>query len=253
MAMIYYGWGEVLKHKQLIGYKYCEGCCGFQPYYLTKKVYRVHIMYIPIFMSTKGYYVCCKSCKRGTMLSKEEYRNLRYEYSPMKKSMSKKCFKDLCRLCDAIGECTEPNVEYVMKKLAETYPVTANDTLREHYREAVAMRLEMNEQMKRAQAHTQTQAPQPYQIPSAPAVAPSIPQTGSWTCSCGASNTTKFCADCGAQQPAPSATPATMQQTAPPQEAIPPTAVTVCPRCGKEDMNAPFFCSVCGSPMNAKR
>ena len=249
--MIYYGWGDVIRNKQFMGYQFCDSCCGFQQFYLSKIVFRVHISYIPIFWKTKGYCICCKSCKRGRTLTKQEFRDLKAEYRQMPKSAAKKCFKELCSMCDALGVCNEHNINYVIDRLAAAYPITANETLREHYREAVAMRLEMNEQMKRAQAqaHTQTQAPQPYQIPSAPSVAPSIPQAGTWVCSCGATNTTRFCADCGAQQAATTAS----SNTPMPAPETQPTAVTVCPRCGKEDVNAPFFCSVCGSPMNTKR
>lgn len=44
----------------------------------------------------------------------------------------------------------------------------------------------------------QHQQPQP----SAPSPAPSQPSAGSWTCSCGTSNTGKFCSNCGSAQPA---------------------------------------------------
>lgn len=258
--MICYGWGDVIRNKQFMGYQFCDNCCGFQQFYLSKIVFRVHISYIPIFWKTKGYCICCKSCKRGRTLTKQEFRDLKAEYRQMTKSQAKKCFKELCSMCDALGVCNEHNINYVMDTLAATYPITANETLRSHYREAVAMRLEMNEQMKRAQAQAQS-----HQIPAAavasipvasttPVAPHATPQAGSWICSCGATNTTKFCADCGAQQPADPVrmTPmAAIQAQAPAQEAQ-PAAVTVCPRCGKENMNAPFFCSVCGSPMNAK-
>ncbi len=47
-----------------------------------------------------------------------------------------------------------------------------------------------------------------------------------WTCTCGAENTGKFCSECGAKKPVP-------------------TGSWVCPECGKE--NTGKFCSECGT------
>ena len=75
------------------------------------------------------------------------------------------------------------------------------------------------------QAQQQT-APQPAPTPApAPAAAPA---TGAWTCSCGATNTGKFCSECGSPAPAPA------------------PAKWFCPNCGSE--NGGKFCSNCGTP-----
>ena len=77
------------------------------------------------------------------------------------------------------------------------------------------------------QAQQQT-APQPAPAP-APAPAPTAaPAAGAWTCSCGATNTGKFCSECGSPAPAPA------------------PAKWFCPNCGSE--NGGKVCSNCGTP-----
>ena len=72
----------------------------------------------------------------------------------------------------------------------------------------------------------QQAAPQPAPAPApAPAAAPAA---GAWTCSCGATNTGKFCSECGSPAPAPA------------------PAKWFCPNCGSE--NGGKFCSNCGTP-----
>ena len=74
----------------------------------------------------------------------------------------------------------------------------------------------------------QQAAPQPSPAP-APAPAPAAaPVAGAWTCSCGATNTGKFCSECGSPAPAPA------------------PAKWFCPNCGSE--NGGKFCSNCGTP-----
>ena len=74
----------------------------------------------------------------------------------------------------------------------------------------------------------QQAAPQPAPTP-APAPAPAAaPAVGTWTCSCGATNTGKFCSECGSPAPAPA------------------PAKWFCPNCGSE--NGGKFCSNCGTP-----
>ena len=74
----------------------------------------------------------------------------------------------------------------------------------------------------------QQAAPQPAPAP-APAPAPTAaPAAGAWTCSCGATNTGKFCSECGSPAPAPA------------------PAKWFCPNCGSE--NGGKFCSNCGTP-----
>lgn len=241
MAMIVYGWGDVIKNKQCMGYRYCDGCGNFQLYYLAKKVFRIHISYIPIFMKTKGYYICCNTCKTGWEISKQEFRQLKNDFKPMKKSMAKKCYKEICDLCDTMDACNEANVDYIMVQLAAKYPIADNQALKDHYHKLIATKLSIIEQIKHpgAQLTTGTAAA----LPQSNAT---MDQLNVWTCSCGAVNTNKFCADCGAQQPKPTSDPMASAGGS----STKPAAVTVCPRCGKEDPKAPFFCSGCGSPMN---
>ena len=74
----------------------------------------------------------------------------------------------------------------------------------------------------------QQAAPQPAPAP-APAPAPTAaPAAGTWTCNCGATNTGKFCSECGSPAPAPA------------------PAKWFCPNCGSE--NGGKFCSNCGTP-----
>ena len=59
---------------------------------------------------------------------------------------------------------------------------------------------------------------------------PVVVPAGSWTCSCGHVNTGKFCSECGSPRPAP--------------------APKACPKCGQEfpdPANPPKFCPNCGS------
>ena len=55
-------------------------------------------------------------------------------------------------------------------------------------------------------------------------------EQGSWTCTCGASNTGKFCSECGKPRPATS---------------------WLCTECGHENGAGAKFCSECGTPKNA--
>ncbi len=68
------------------------------------------------------------------------------------------------------------------------------------------------------------QAPQQAAPAPAPAPAPATPAAGSWTCSCGAVNTGKFCSNCGSPNPAGPWT------------------------CSCGTSNTGKFCSNCGSP-----
>lgn len=72
----------------------------------------------------------------------------------------------------------------------------------------------------------QQAAPQPAPAPAPAPVA--APAAGTWTCSCGATNTGKFCSECGSPAPAPA------------------PAKWFCPNCGSE--NGGKFCSNCGTP-----
>ena len=64
----------------------------------------------------------------------------------------------------------------------------------------------------------------------APAPAPAAPAANAWTCSCGTSNTGKFCMNCGSPQPAPA-------------------PLYKCDKCGwqpEDPKNPPKFCPECG-------
>ena len=77
-----------------------------------------------------------------------------------------------------------------------------------------------------------------------------------WTCSCGASNTGKFCSECGAAKPAPAGSwtcacgAVSAGKFCPECGAAKPVAA--CPKCGWEaDGEAPKFCPECGAPFGA--
>ena len=95
----------------------------------------------------------------------------------------------------------------------------------------------MNATQLFAAGQAQQAAAQPQPMPvqqapvqqAAPAPAPApAPAAGGWTCSCGATNTGKFCSECGSPAPAPAPTK------------------WYCPNCGSE--NNGKFCSNCGTP-----
>ena len=90
----------------------------------------------------------------------------------------------------------------------------------------------MNATQLFAAGQAQQAAAQPQPMPAqqaAPAPAPApAPAAGGWTCSCGATNTGKFCSECGSPAPAPAPTK------------------WYCPSCGTE--NNGKFCSNCGNP-----
>ena len=73
---------------------------------------------------------------------------------------------------------------------------------------------------------------QTYQQPAAPQPAPAAPAADGWTCSCGTTNTGKFCANCGNPKPAPK----------------PAAGAWTC-SCGQQ--NTGKFCANCGNPKPA--
>lgn len=82
----------------------------------------------------------------------------------------------------------------------------------------------LNQQMAMQQQAPQYAQPQQ----AAPAPAPQAPAADSWTCACGAVNTGKFCAECGAKKPEPK-----------------PAADSWTCSCGV--VNTGKFCSECGA------
>ena len=109
-------------------------------------------------------------------------------------------------------------------------------------------------------AQQQAAQPAPAAAP-APAPAPAAPAAGSWTCSCGASNTGKFCAECGNPKPADAegwtCTCGTTNKGKFCAECGKPkpagTPKYKCDKCGWEPadpFNPPKFCGECGDPFN---
>lgn len=253
MAMIVYGWGDVFHKKKFMGYGYCERCGGFEQYYLSHLVFRVHICYIPVFMRPKGYYITCKGCDFGHSITKEDYKRYKSEYKAMSKSMSKKCWKEICRLCDMLKEYSPSNVDYVMSQISAGFPVNTSEVLRQHYQQLVNDRLQSVSALYSPVRPASAAAA----VPAGAAAAATMPTVTmptvtmpnavvpaaagpAWTCPCGAVNSDRFCSDCGKPMPVR-------------ESASEPEKLTVCPRCGKDNGSAPFFCSVCGAPMNKKQ
>jgi membrane protease subunit (stomatin/prohibitin family) len=102
-------------------------------------------------------------------------------------------------------------------------------------------------------------AQQPQQVPQQPQAAQHpAPQAAGWACSCGATNTGKFCTECGTKQPEPAGTWACScgstntgkfcTECGTPKPAA--TAVQ-CDKCGWQPESAtPKFCPECGDVIN---
>ena len=92
----------------------------------------------------------------------------------------------------------------------------------------------LNQQMAMQQQAPQYAQPQGAPLGAAAAPAPQAPAADSWTCSCGATNTGKFCSECGAKKPEPK-----------------PAADSWTCSCGAK--NTGRFCSECGAPKPAEQ
>ena len=137
MATITYGWGDTIKKKQIMGYAWCPTCGAFKPRYISKLRFRVHISYIPVFIWPKGSVISCKGCKSYKEISKDEYKELRELFKPIKKGIAKKCFEEIKQICQPIMEYTPAIVEQVMMQVSQKYPVCANDTVKDFYSQLV--------------------------------------------------------------------------------------------------------------------
>ena len=91
---------------------------------------------------------------------------------------------------------------------------------------------------------------------AAGAQAAAQPAADAWACSCGASNTGKFCSECGAAKPAPAGSwtcacgAVSAGKFCPECGAAKPVAA--CPKCGWQAEGAvPKFCPECGAPVGA--
>ena len=91
---------------------------------------------------------------------------------------------------------------------------------------------------------------------AAGAQAAAQPAADAWACSCGASNTGKFCSECGAAKPAPAGSwtcacgAVSAGKFCPECGAAKPVAA--CPKCGWQAEGAvPKFCPECGAPFGA--
>ena len=112
------------------------------------------------------------------------------------------------------------------------------------------------------QMGTQQQAQQPVQQNVQQPAAQAAPAQGTWTCECGASNTGKFCANCGKAKPAQAegwtCSCGTVnkgkfcQNCGKPRPSGAP--VYRCDKCGwkpEDPAHPPKFCPECGDPFDA--
>lgn len=131
-----YGWGDTNRKILPLGYTRCKVCGAFKPLYLSKLVFRIHISYIPIFMKRKGYTIHCGNCMRYSEISQEQFAQLKEIYSSFKsKKLVKACYKDALSLCSGL-EPDESNINYVLSKLKETYPISEGE-MSNHYSDLI--------------------------------------------------------------------------------------------------------------------
>lgn len=156
MATICYGWGDILKKKTIMGYQYCESCNKVTPLYLSRRLFRVHISYIPVFIWPKGYTMNCKKCKRYIELEKDAYKRLTEEFKPMKK-LAKQCYKQVSALCENYTEQTEANINAIYMQVASQYPVASNETLKTQWLRTISDTLAYTIAFNQAKAQAQAE------------------------------------------------------------------------------------------------
>lgn len=156
MATICYGWGDILKKRTIMGYQFCESCNKVTPVYLSRRLFRVHISYIPIFMWPKGYAINCKKCKRYLDIPKEEYKKLTDDFKPMKK-LAKQCYKEVTRLCQNITVQSEESVNSVYMQIASQYPIASNENLKGQWKRAISDTIAYTIAFNQAKAEAEAQ------------------------------------------------------------------------------------------------
>ena len=86
MALIVYGYRRGLHNKKFLGIKPCSSCGKFAETYLSRGFFQLTLFYVlPIFGVPTGRYLRCDNCNAVRKLTRDEWNQLKDEYSGMPK------------------------------------------------------------------------------------------------------------------------------------------------------------------------
>lgn len=124
-----YGWGERIWKSIALGMMYCPNCC-ITMHYLARRVFRIHICFIPVFWYTKNYYVVCDKCSRGMEITQDVFKNLKQIHKPFcNKKQLIECFNYIVDLSNNMIY-DNSSIEYILDRLKERFPI--NDPILEN-------------------------------------------------------------------------------------------------------------------------
>jgi hypothetical protein len=121
--VIFYGWGSKIKNDLVIGYRICQGCNRFSVFFLSRRIFRITLFFIPVIWWTKEYYVKCGNCNRGYSIDKTEYQRLKGYYGRMTNlKMTTEIYEYMKSFAKNL-EASDYNADYVYSSVAQRYPI----------------------------------------------------------------------------------------------------------------------------------